>query len=720
MPPATATQTGRSLSVLTPLGKDKLMVTKFVFEDALSTLFRATVEVQSKRTDDVNFEKLLGQPVAVSIAYPGGQEYRHFHGICNRISQGQSDIEFTGYRLQVVPNVWMLTKRTMSRTFQQINVPDILKKVLAGFDFEQRLQGTFHPRDYCIQYRESDWDFASRLMEEEGIFYFFEHSDSGHKLILGNSPEAHTKVTHAEKIIFKHVTQAPAQDEDFIYEFEKSQEMTAGKVTLWDNCFEMPDKNLETKATIQQSLKVGQVTHNLSVGDNGVLELYDFPGEYAQRFDGIAPGGGDRPEDTQKIFEDGARTANIRMQAEAANAIRLHGTSTCRQLTAGHKFTLATISQDVMTAPMKAAGVYVVHSVNHFSSTPDFRSGSTKNFTYSNKFVAIPFDLPFRPKRETYKPVMPGATTATVVGPSGEEIFTDKFGRVKVQFHWDREGKKDPDSSCWVRVASLWAGNGWGMVHVPRIGQEVIVDFLEGDPDQPIITGSVFNAHNKPPFTLPDTRMISGIKTASYPGSGGFNQLTFDDTKSKELMRVHAQKNQTITVGHDRSLTVNNDEKVHIVGNRTENVDKHEKIIILSGREEEVSAGESIKIKGGRTETVDGKESVTVTGDRIVTVSASDTHDTKTRSVTVHGKDEFTGDGPTTWHSKGDLKISSGSKITIQVGESSGIEITSSGIKIMTTKLELSGSAEVSVSGAKINSSAQGTHEITGALVKIN
>jgi type VI secretion system secreted protein VgrG len=258
------------------------------------------------------------------------------------------------------------------------------------------------------------------------------------------------------------------------------------------------------------------------------------------------------------------------------------------------------------------------------------------------------------------------------------------------------------------------------MVQIPRIGQEVIVDFLEGDPDQPIITGSVFNAKNMPPFKLPDSRMIAGIKTASYPGSKGFNQLTFDDTHGKELMRVHSQKNQTITVGHDRSLTVNNDEKVHIIGNRTENVDAHEKIIIKSGRDESVESGEKITVTGGRTEDVTGKEEVKITGDRAIEVSGKNGLKAGSRVVHVLGTDNFTGDGATTWHSKGALKITSDASIVIAVGESSGIEITASGIKIITTNLELSGSAKVETSGGMIKSSATGTHDITGALVKIN
>jgi type VI secretion system secreted protein VgrG len=304
------------------------------------------------------------------------------------------------------------------------------------------------------------------------------------------------------------------------------------------------------------------VTHQLKVADNQKLELYDFPGEYAQRFDGVDPGGGDRSADLGKIFEDNKRTVAIRMQEEAYNSIVVNGTSTCRNLVSGHKFTLERHGV--------GDGEYVLERVFHAAHLA-MRAGSGPVFSYHNSFTCFPAGLPFRPVRSTTKPIIPGTQTAVVVGPPGEEIFTDKYGRVKVQFHWDREGKNNAGSSCWVRVAQIWAGKRWGASFWPRIGQEVVVSFVEGDPDQPIIVGSVYNADQMPPYLGdgPDPKhkndnKVSGIKTNSTPGGDGFNEIRFDDTKDKEQIFIHAQRNMDsrirgsmmTTVGGSSHLTV--------------------------------------------------------------------------------------------------------------------------------------------------------------------
>src|SRR5262249_52885134 len=271
---------------------------------------------------------------------------------------------------------------------------------------------------------------------------------------------------------------------------------------------------------------------------------YDWPGAYAQRFDGIDKGGGDQPAELQKIFEDNKRTANIRMQQEAVPSLVIHGASNCRQLVSGHKFTLATGPGDRQTQALKPEGAYVLTTISHFAKGgAPFQSGGEPAFEYHNNFTCIPLALPFRPPRTTPKPVMGGSQTAVVVGPSGpEEIFTDKYSRVKVQFHWDRQGKYNADSSCWIRVATAWAGKSWGQMNIPRIGHEVIVDFLEGDPDNPIIIGSVYNAENMPAETLPAGRKVCGLVTRTNESSGGgYNKITCDDTKGKEQIMIHGQ-----------------------------------------------------------------------------------------------------------------------------------------------------------------------------------
>ncbi|MGH3055284.1 MAG: type VI secretion system tip protein TssI/VgrG, partial [Gaiellaceae bacterium] len=319
------------------------------------------------------------------------------------------------------------------------------------------------------------------LMEEEGIFYFFKHTSSGHQLVLANTPDSHPAVPGSATITFDpNATQkSPAQ---VVYQFEICQEIRSGKYTLRDYSFQEPEQNFEVQATIQDSVQVGTVTHRLGVGGNDGFEIYDYPGGYAKRFDGIDPGGGD------SILLDGQRTVGIRMEEEALPSLQVAGAATARQLTAGFQFALQ--------RHFNGDGPYVLTSVEHSAQAPNVDSG---DLSYTNQFTCIPLALPYRPARVTPRPTA-GTQTAVVVGPAGEEIFMDRYGRVKVQFHWDREGKSDANSSCWIRVGALYAGRQQrGVVDVPRIGDEIVVAFEEGDPDRPLITGSVYNADRLPP-----------------------------------------------------------------------------------------------------------------------------------------------------------------------------------------------------------------------------
>jgi type VI secretion system secreted protein VgrG len=354
------------------------------------------------------------------------------------------------------------------------------------------------------------------------------------------------------------------------------------------------------------------------------MELYDFPGEYAQRFDGIDPGGGDRAADLQKIFEDNKRTVGIRMQQEAAPALRSEATSNCHRLVAGYKFTLA--------RHFNADGDYLLVSVQHTATMNAYRS-QQEAFSYTNRFACIPLSLPFRPLRVTPRPSVRGSQSAVVVGPAGEEIFTDKYGRVKVQFHWDREGKKNADSSCWIRVATHWAGKSWGGIHLPRIGQEVIVDFLEGDPDNPIIVGSVYNADQMPPWALPANKTQSGIISRSTPGgaTANFNELRFEDKKGSEYVYLHAEKDSEISVEHDESHTVGNDrtarvehdETERVMNDRTAFVANNENLTIAVNRSTTVGATEKRSVGGTRTTEVGGSDSLTVGGSISTTVGGA-------------------------------------------------------------------------------------------------
>lgn len=604
-----ATQAGRPMAVTTPLGADKLLIQAFHGEEAVSTLFSFTIDVIGKPNEVFEFDKLLGQGVGVKLMAPRDNTViRHWHGHVRCITQGESDREKTHYSLEVVPHVWLLTKKAQSRIFQHLTVPAILKKVLSGFSFRfEADEAQLKSRDYCVQYRETDWNFCCRLMEEEGMFYFFEFGDNSHTLVI-TSPGKAKNVGHNATITYKNVQHAAAQNEEFIYQFSKSQEMTAGKVLLWDHCFEDPPKHFESATNIPASMKSGEVTHKLNVG-NDKLELYDYPGEFAQRFDGVDPGGGERPADVANIVPDGARTSTLRSQAEAATAVWGNGSSTCGQLTPGQKFTMTTQADDVLTKPIKAKGDYMLLSVTHSARMQDAHrsSGSGTPFIYQNSFEVLSTSAVYRPPRFTPKPVVPGSQTATVVGPKDQEIFTDKYGRVKVQFPWDREGKLDADSSCWVRVATTWAGRNWGMFSLPRIGQEVIVDFLEGDPDQPIIVGSVYNAHQMPAYKQPDHKTKSWVKSNSTLGGEGYNEIRFEDLKGSEQIYIHGERNYDMRIRNE-SMTIVNNHCHMIVGGKDVTNDKDMK----ADYREKIHQDKHLHIMRHQHEWVEGNMRLTI------------------------------------------------------------------------------------------------------------
>ena len=625
------TQDQRPMAVMTPLGKDQLLLIGLSGREELSRLFCFQLDLFAVNGTAVPFEKLLGQDVSIRLDTADGTP-RFISGICSRVAQAGRDATFTTYRMEVVPKLWLLTHNVQSRIFQQISVPDILKKVLTGLDVSFEIQGQFEPRDYCVQYNESDFDFASRLMEEEGIYYFFRHTADGHKLVLANTSQSHTDLPVASRLLYETID-GGKRPEDRVYGWEKVQELRSGKVTLWDHCFELPHRHLEASRAIQDSVKVGKVLHPFKLGTNSNLERYNYPGEYAQRFDGINPGGGKRSDDLQKNFQDNQRTTRIRMEQEAVPGLVVNGESNCRQLVSGHRFTLE--------RHFDADGAYVLTTVSHSALLDDYRSDSTGSFKYSNQFTCIPFDLPYRPQRLTQKPTINGTQTAVVVGPPGEEIWPDQYSRVKVQFHWDREGKNDLGSSCWVRVSTPWAGKQWGMIHLPRIGQEVIVAFEEGDPDRPIIVGSVYNYEQMPPFTLPENKTQSGIKSRTHKGQG-YNELVFDDTAGKEQIRMHGQhnmdtvvkNNQTQAIGVDRQAKVGNNESTDVGNDQTNNVTNNQTNTVGVNRGTTIGTDDTLQVGANQIISIGANQNTTV-GQNIV-INAGTSITLKCGASTIH------------------------------------------------------------------------------------
>ena len=537
-------QSNRPLAITTPLGEDVLLLTSLRGHEAISQLFNFQVDLLAERESEIRFDRIVGQSVSVELRLPTGEK-RHFNGLVKRFSQRGRDEVFMHFRAELVPKLWLLTKKVRSRIFQHLSVPDILHEVLSGVDVTFQVKGTYYPRDYCVQYRESDLDFASRVMEEEGIYYFFKHSNTGHQMVVTDLSNSHPPVPGQSKVIYEEVS--GGLQEMRVTAWEKSQELRSGGYTLRDHCFELPANHLEAKENITDSVTVGKVTHKLRIGGNDQLEIYEYPGGYAQRFDGVNRSGAARPEDLEHILEDRDRTVRVRMEREEAASLEIVGTSDCGHFVAGHKF--------MLERHFDADDEYLLTRIAHDAHLEGaYSTGQELPFNYENRFTCIPVALPYRPPRLTRKPVIAGIQTAIVSGPTGEDIFCDGYGRVKVQFHWDREGKKNGDSSCWLRVAQVWAGKGWGAFFWPRIGHEVVVTFEEGDPDQPLIVGSVYNAENMPPYRLPDSDNLTGFKSASVRGRAheNFNGIVFDDAKGHEHLAIHSERHMSFNAELDK------------------------------------------------------------------------------------------------------------------------------------------------------------------------
>jgi type VI secretion system secreted protein VgrG len=379
--------------------------------------------------------------------------------------------------------------------------------------------------------------------------------------------------------------------ESAIKHWQTDYKLQSGKVTLWDYHFQLPKKKLEAD---QLSI--------FDAGGNRELEVYNFPAGYARKYDGIDKSGGERPADLNNIFQDNKRTVGNRMAALDAQYKTASGQSDCATLTSGYRFQLK-------NHPNKDFNIkYIVLSVKHEAEqTPDYIVGDTKPKAYRNSFTCLPHGAgspEFRPPLKTRKPVIYGSQTAIVVGPSGEEIFTDKYGRVKVQFHWDREGKYDADSACWLRVAQSWAGNRWGMMFIPRIDMEVIVHFLEGDPDQPIITGCVYNPDAMPPYILPDEKTKSTIKSNSTKGGGGFNEFRFEDKKGSEQVFIHGEKNMDVRIKNDSMETINRDRHLIVDRDQFEKVKKDKHLQVDGDHNEKIGGTMSLKIGADLQEKV--------------------------------------------------------------------------------------------------------------------
>ena len=665
----------RSIRLTSTLG-DGLRFRSLRGEEALSRPFRFELEFACDDSS-IDLAGLLGTAMTVELDVVGGK--RWFHGLVSRCAFAGHEGNEARYRATLRPWLWFLSRTADCRIFQEQTAPDIVHAIFAkhagpSVHVEDRLSGAFAPRVYCVQYRESDLDFVDRLLQDEGITYFFAHEADKHTLVLANAPGAHRSFPSYETVPYFAKSPFARRERDHVHAWDVQAEVRSGSFVHTSFDFEKPRADLVARR--EQPLPQGGWAEG---------ELYDYSGRYTEP-------------------DQGDRGAALRLEADQAEHMVAFGEGTAAGLAAGYRFKLEAYPREDQNAE------YLLREVEHELWDPAYRSGEEAGQeveVYRCRFTAMPAEVPYRPPLATPRPLIRGPQTAMVTGPAGEEIWTDKYGRVKVQFPWDREGKRDEKTSCWVRVSQPWAGTGYGGMVIPRIGQEVIVEFLEGDPDRPIITGRVYNAQAMPPYPLPAGQNQSGLKSNSTKGGGGSNELMFDDSKGKEKTYFHAQ--------FDHDAVVENNMTEHVKVNKTGTVD----------------ANETLRVHGARERTVDGKETVKVGASRERTVTGTEKYEvTGARSYKVGGTEQLdvTGDQTVGLAAKRKLTIAAGDEVTVNAG---GAKLTVSGgsrevsaavaYKLEATTVEITGMASITlkVGGSSIKIDPSGV-SIMGPIVKLN
>ncbi len=660
------------LRITTPLGENKLMVGRLEGEERISGLFHFQLELSS--TDDsLDPAAIVGKDATVSLLLPGSKA-RYINGVISRFAQGGKDARFTTYFADLRPWLWLLTLKSDSRIFQNKTTPDILQQIFSEPEcghYKNALKGSYRSREYCVQYQETSLAFVSRLMEEEGIFYFFEHQSDRHTLVVADDPSAYLSCPGLD-VVRLRPRQASREELDAVLECSLEHSVAPIHYQANDYNFTTPSTSLLSEATTPHAESISPMAHALHTDTPPAI--YEYPGRYA-------------------TATEGSDVADKRLSAFEAQRTILRGVSTCRAFQPGCKFTLSDhYRRDVNTE-------YVLLSVTHRATAQD----------YSNTFEAIPAKTPYRPLLQTPRPKIPGTQTAVVVGKAGEEIWTDQYGRIKVKFHWDRDKARDETSSCWVRVAQGWAGKGWGSLFIPRLGQEVVVSFLDGDPDRPLVTGCVYNAQQVVPYSLPGEQSKSTVKTNSTKGGNGFNELRFEDKAGSEEVYLHAQK----------------DLSVQVLGSETRTVQKSRSATIQE-------ADDSLTVaKGNRIIAVqEGNESHEVKGKRDLTVTGNETHTNKADfAQTVSGNFTLKVSGNLSIEVSGSVKIKAGTSLNAEAGTSltnkAGTDLTNEAGTSLTNKAGTTMSHEANISiSSKANASqtveSDGLVSVKGSLVKIN
>jgi len=669
-----------------------ILLKRAIIREGLSKLTETTIEFQSKNKA-VKLDEIVGRAMTVHLITPGDKE-RLFSGLCISVENLGFHNGYGQYVAEVRPWFWMLTRTQDCRVFQEQTAVDIIRALFNeyGFsDIQDRLSDTYETRTYCVQYRETDFDFICRLMEEEGIYYYFDNKmdqNTTEKLVLADGVGGHSPVPEESTLTFYERDDSDRRREDHIAEWAKEEILTRGKVTLNDFDFLAPSSDLKVNATI----KKGSHSH-------GEYEVYDYPGHY------------------RKETGLGNTRARVRMEAEAIRHKTWRGASSVRTLATGYTFKLKDHPE------REANAEYLVTDAIHYLQVDtDFTDGDLRRDlkpqnadfpeemegdAYTSTFGAIPKADQFRAPLITQWPEISGLHTATVVGQSGEEIWTDEHGRIKVQFHWDREGEKDENSSCWVRVVTPWSGKNWGFVAVPRMGQEVVIQFEEGDPDRPICTGMLYNKETMPPYTFPDDQTQLGIRTDSskdVSDAEAYNELMFDDKADNELMRVQAQKDHQMLIKNKSVVTIGQDEidaGAHddegslsqvVRNNVTETIQEGDNYFTIE------TGSQEIEIETDKVQLIHGEYVNTVDGDHTTTVISGD------MTVDV---------------SSGKIEMTAAMEILLTVGGSS-IKIDQSGVTIKGPIIKIEADAMAEMKSAITTVKADGMLTLKGGLTLIN
>lgn len=588
----------RKLNIQTVLGEDSLRFASLDGHEAVSRLFDFNVTLKSQK-NSIDPAELLGTPMTLSVELASGA-IRYLNGECVHFMLAGKEGRYYVYQACLRPWLWHAGQRIDYRIFQQMNAQAMIAQVLSVYPFAHRfmLTRSYREWEYCVQYGESDLNFVMRMMENEGMWFWFEHKDGEHVLVITDEIIMCEPYPGYENVPF-HDPDQSWPDQDSIQLWSSGLQARPGQYMAHDYNFTMPRTELPSR-----SQQIPGHAHDS-------YEVFAYPGGHTN-------------------LDEGEDYARIRMEALQSDHMRGKAGGNVRGFAPGHLFTLT----DHPAASQNRE--YLIVAAHYRWQDNDYEA---RNISGEHIFQ-IDIEVhdtaqAFRPAQVTPKPRSAGPETAVVTGPAGQEIHTDTYGRVKVSFPWNRYCSKDENSSCWIRVSHPWAGAGFGGMHVPRIGQEVLVDYLNGDPDRPVITSRVYNAYQMPPWSLPANATQSGFLTrSSMDGTAdNANALRFEDKKGAEQLWIHAERNQDIEVendethwvGNDRTKTIDRDETSHIKRDRTETVDRDETITVHGNRKEEVDGNETIDIHKNRTETVDGNEKITIHKNRTKTVDKNET-----------------------------------------------------------------------------------------------